>query len=58
MSNFDPLFGESEFALRDLFPPNNSDTTLIVEFSDVQRKSIERGDLRDAHGNHLEQSAS
>ena len=50
MSNFDALFGESEFDLRDLSPSNNSDTMSIHGLLDAQKKSVERGDLRGDRG--------
>ena len=50
MSNFDALFGESEFDLRDLSPANNSDTMSIHVLLDAQKKSVERGDRRGDHG--------
>jgi hypothetical protein len=50
MSNFDALFGESEFDLRDLSPANNLDTMSIHGLLDAQKKSVERGDRRGDHG--------
>jgi len=42
MSNFDALFGESEFDLRDLSPANNSDTMSIHGLLDAQKKSVSK----------------